>query len=804
MLPSVVLGIFVEALTAAASPARQQDPSNYVNLFIGTAGPDGTGANSGDTFPGVSVPFGVVKIGPDTTEMNPSTNAFAGYTPDGNVTAFTCFHECGIGGASKYGVVGHMPLTTLSGVNVLDNATYQQPRVGMDRASVGYYRSDLANGVKVELTASNHAGFIHYTYPEDVEHIILFDVSHNLPSLAEFIKSQSYSNGKIEVKNRGQRVQGWGVWRGGWGGTGINWGVGSDYKIYFCNDFDSTPATWQYFSGPWNAPDDPPSPSTPVNWGNASTNPNGVQGGPDGDESGKRVGALFTFPSKTTVVKSKIGVSFLSVEKACSFQSEIPSWTMNQTVEATKKLWNEEVFSKISIQEPIRNESRLTLFYSALYRMHQMPSDRTGENPDWTSTEPYYDDYYTLWDTFRCLNSFYLLVQPQRGIDMIRSLIDIWRHVGFMPDGRSGNHNGKVQGGSNADNVLADAYVKGFTGDINWEDGYRAVRTDAEVVPPPNNDPEDSSCTDNQGRCGLPDWIKLGYVSTTFSSSISRTVEYSLNDFAVSQIAKGIAPHDYQKYLKRSSNWKNLWNPAINQYDTSGFLGPRSPDGTKITIGPQNTSFTTEGLPWEYTWTIPFDMQGLIEQMGGIEATERRLDLMFVPKLRTVDLGVGVASGTTLFNPGNEPSFGTPFLYNYLPGRQWKAVNQSRVNIDGNYFTGANGLPGNSDAGAMDSWMLWQMLGLYPVVTQPVYLILAPWFEDISVSVGGSHTLRIKAQGLSNDSFFVQSLKVNGKPWNKSWLEHSDIAKGALLEFDLGPEPKSWDTGDVPPSPGHQ
>lgn len=131
-------------------------------------------------------------------------------------------------------------------------------------------------------------------------------------------------------------------------------------------------------------------------------------------------------------------------------------------------------------------------------------------------------------------------------------------------------------------------------------------------------------------------------------------------------------------------------------------------------------------------------------------------------------------------------------------------MNQSRVNIDENYFAGSNGLPGNSDAGAMDSWMLWQMLGLYPVVTQPVYLILAPWFEDISVSVGGSYTLRIKAKGLSNDSFFVQSLKVNGKTWNKSWLEHSDIAKGGLLEFVLGPEPKSWDTGAVPPSPGHQ
>ncbi|KAM0263166.1 hypothetical protein ACHAQJ_001321 [Trichoderma viride] len=745
MLFWTILGVCTNVLSVAALPTQHEDISAYVNPFIGTAGPDGTGANSGDTFPGVSVPFGVVKLGPDTTEMNPSTNAFAGYTPDGN------------GGGSKYGVVGHFPLTTLSGVNVLDNATYQQPRVSMDKASVGYYRSDLANGVTVELAASDHAGFFQYTYPEDTDRIVLLDVSHNLPSLAEFIKSQSYSNGQIE-----------------------------------------------YFSGPWNAPDTPPSPSTPVTWGNASTSPNGVQGGPDGDDAGDRVGAMFKFPAKTTVVKSKVGVSFISVEKACAFQKEIPSWTLNDTVQTTKKLWNDEVFNKISIQESAANDTRLTLFYSALYRMHQMPSDRTGENPIWNSSEPYYDDYYTLWDTFRCLNSFYLLVQPQRGIDMIRSLIDIWRHVGFMPDGRSGNHNGKVQGGSNADNVLADAYVKGFTGGINWNDGYKAVRTDAEVVPPPNYDPEDSTCTDNQGRCALPDWINLGYVSTTFSSSISRTVEYSLNDFSVSQIAKGIAPGDYQKFFNRSGNWKNLWNPAINQYNTSGFLGPRDPNGTAITISPQDESYTTEGLPWEYTWTIPFDMQELIEKMGGADATEKRLDLMFVPNLRTVDLGVGVGSGTTLFNPGNEPSFGTPFLYNYLPGRQYKAVNQSRVNIDGNYFAGANGLPGNSDAGAMDSWMLWQMLGLYPVVTQPVYLILAPWFEDISISVGGSYTLRIKAQGLSNNSFFVQSLTVNGKSWNKSWLEHSDIAKGGLLEFVLGPEPKSWDTGAVPPSPGHQ
>lgn len=152
---------------------------------------------------------------------------------------------------------------------------------------------------------------------------------------------------------------------------------------------------------------------------------------------------------------------------------------------------------------------------------------------------------------------------------------------------------------------------------------------------------------------------------------------------------------------------------------------------------------------------------------------------------------------------GNEPSFATPFLYNYLPTRQHKAVNQSRANINANYFATSNGLPGNSDAGAVDSWMFWQMLGLYPVATQPVYLILSPWFDDISVTVGDKYTLRITAKGLGEDSYFVQSLKVNGKKWNKSWLEHGDIAMGGAIEFVLGGDPVRWDTGDVPPSPGH-
>lgn len=201
----------------------------------------------------------------------------------------------------------------------------------------------------------------------------------------------------------------------------------------------------------------------------------------------------------------------------------------------------------------LSNITRLQMLYSSLYKTHLLPSDRTGENPFWASSEPYYDDYYTLWDTFRCLNSFYLLVQPSRAAGMIRSLIDIWRHERFMPDGRSSNYNGRVQGGSNADNVIADAYTKGLQYGINYDDAYAAMKTDAEVVPPNNFDPEDLTGSTKEGRGALPDWLQYGYLTTNSTRAISRTVEYGLNDFSLSQVAKDLYPAEYAKYRNRST-----------------------------------------------------------------------------------------------------------------------------------------------------------------------------------------------------------------------------------------------------------
>lgn len=198
-------------------------------------------------------------------------------------------------------------------------------------------------------------------------------------------------------------------------------------------------------------------------------------------------------------------------------------------------------------------------------------------------------------------------------------------------------------------------------------------------------------------------------------------------------------------------------------------------------------------------------MASLVEHMGGDGQFEDRLDLSFKPGLGEQDQGNN-GIGDMIYNPGNEPSFMTPFLYNYLPRKQWKSVMRSTAIVDDFYHDGAGGIPGNDDAGSMSSWYVWNVIGLYPVVTQPVYLILSPRVGEISITVGdGSGTLKMTAEGLQ-DGPYIQSLKVNGAPWNRSWVSHQDLlgedGRGGTLEFVLGSEPAAWDDGELPPSPG--
>lgn len=430
---------------------------------------------------------------------------------------------------------------------------------------------------------------------------------------------------------------------------------GAPYTVYFCGEFEKAPEEAQTFRGRNTDPirgyhtfSDQPIPQ--ATFGNMSE-----ASGPLTD----RVGAIFTWNGDSgSVVRSRVGVSFISTEKACMYKDmEISSWNLNDTVDAAVDEWNRDVFSKIQVPtHSSANQTNLILLYSSLYFMHLMPSDRTGENPLWQSPEPSWDDFYTAWDIFRCTVSLYHVIQPVYYESMIRGLIDIWRWEGYMPDGRSGNYNGLVQGGSNADNILADAYVKGLRGAINWTDGYAAMVKDAEVLPYNTFSQTDPSASVKEGRGALNDWIPLGYVSADQNTRpVSRTVEYALNDFALAQVAKGEAPNDVDKYLRRSAGWQLIWSHNTDSVNTTptftGFLAPKNADG-KFNLTDYNPALcggcewidiSYEATPFEYSFTIPHDLETLIQFMGGASEFERRLDYIMQPNTSQQNLGANGA-----------------------------------------------------------------------------------------------------------------------------------------------------------------
>jgi predicted alpha-1,2-mannosidase len=417
-----------------------------------------------------------------------------------------------------------------------------------------------------------------------------------------------------------------------------------------------------------------------------------------------------------------------------------------------------------------------------------------------------YDDIFTLWDLFRCTTPLFHILQPERYVDFLRSLVDTWRHDGWLPDARSSNFNGRTQGGSNADNVLADARVKGVTG-VNWEDAYSAMVNDAENVPPNNNDPQAPDSSTKEGRGALPDWLEKGFITTKYTRSVSRAAEYAANDFALSQVAKSLGKtEDHAKYANRSHNWKNHWDPRMNVYGFTGFLSPINTDGLFPTTPQDPLSCNGcywdapyyQAYPFEYSFNAHHDMKTLIELMGGDANFTARLEKLFEPNANPKG---DSRFGKTIFNPGNEPSFASPYLFNFVPGNQWRSVEKSRYIANSYFNTGTSGLPGNSDAGAMQSWLLWSMIGLYPMTGTTTFLVGSPQLKYLAIDLGNGKKFEVSSTGGDENSgkWFVQSLKVNGKEWNKSWVTWDDVfANGGTMEFVLGSNKTQWDTGARP------
>ncbi len=413
---------------------QQEDVTQFVDPLIGTQG-------GGNTFAGASYPFGMVKLGPDCGAMN--TNS--GYSPEGPVRGFSHVHVSGTGGGPKYGNILTYPFS--GELNVSDFGSAR----GKEIAKTGYYSVELTAGdILAELSCTQKTGLHRYTFRKGGQSGILIDAGSFLGKQSCCFEAQELVGSEVEILSD-REMCGYSRVTGGWN-------TGGSYTVYFYAIFDTPSSSF----GTWKA--------GKVHKTNKAE-----------FDSGEPTGAWFGYDCKPgQTVGVKVGISFISAGKARA-NCIVEAGTLNfeQAMSRARNEWT-RYLSRIRVDSPSKIEK--TKFYTALYHTMMQPVDRSGENPLWESKEPYYDDFYCIWDTYRTSHPLFILFAPEIQSAITRSLIDIYVHEGYAPDARSGNFNGRTQGGSNSDMLIAEAILKELPG-VDYEKGYQSMLKNAEVPP---------------------------------------------------------------------------------------------------------------------------------------------------------------------------------------------------------------------------------------------------------------------------------------------------------------------------------
>ncbi|OBZ76795.1 hypothetical protein A0H81_02962 [Grifola frondosa] len=520
--------------------------------------------------------------------------------------------------------------------------------------------------------------------------------------------------------------------------------------------------------------------------------------------SGKaELGSLLTFAPNingTTAILVRAGVSFISTSQACAnAEQEIPDFDFDSVRSDARAEWN-ELLGRIEVQTDGVDDDIVQLFYSSLYRTHISPADYTGENPLWDSTEPYYDSFYCNWDTFRTLYPLMSLHDPVNFARIVRGMINIQQHEGWLPECRGATAKQWIQGGSNGDPILGEFYVKFHEHadalNVSSTALYEALLADAEDQPPD---------WDLEGR-QVNIWKSLGYIPQdtveaggTSTKQVSRTLEYAFNDFAISQVAKILnKTADGVKYAQRAGNFINVWNPNTTVptntsiigmmqprflNGTFGFTDPRhcsvnDPSGSNCFLFATNKDGFYESSPIVYSQFVPQDTAKLVELQGGASQFISRLDFVF---------------DQNYFDSTDEPSQQIPFMYHY-GNRPGLSTQRSRQVIAEHFSTATDGLPGNDDSGAMGSYAAFYLAGLYPVPATRQYLLSSPYFPQISFfNPVLNTTTTIKANGFQGNpangtggQVFVESVTIDGEPWKSNcFLDWDAFTKGSTIELQL-------------------
>lgn len=708
--------------------------TEYVNPFIGT---DFTG----NTYPGAQAPFGMVQLSPDNGL--PGWDRISGYFyPDSTIAGFSHTHLSGTGAGDLYDI-SFMPVTLPYKEADAPLGIHSLFSHDEETASAGYYQVRLKDyDINVELTATERCGIQRYTFPEADAAIFL--------NLRKAMNWDFTNDTRIEVVDS-VTIQGY-RFSDGWA---------RDQHIYFRTRFSK--------------------PFASVQLDTAAV-----------IKDGKRIGssAIARFDFHTSAGEQILvttAISGVSMEGAArNLAAEAPADDFDKYLAATRKNWNEQL-SKVEIKSNDIDEK--VKFYTALYHSMLAPtiySDVDGAyyGPDkqvhqadgWTNYST-----FSLWDTYRAAHPLYTYIEPQRVNDMVKSFLAFSEQNGRLPVWNFYGSETDMMIGYHAVPVIVDAYLKGI-GDFDPKKALAACVATANI--------------DEYRGIGL--YKKYGYVPYDVTDhynsenwSLSKTLEYAYDDYCIARMAEKLGEKQIaDEFYKRSLNYKNVYNSQTT------FMQPRNNKGSFIeNFSPDDyTPHICESNGWQYFWSVQQDVDGLINLVGGKERFTQKLDSMFTYNPSAdEDLPIFSTGMIGQYAHGNEPSHHVIYLFNAI-GQPWKTQKYAAEVMHELYKNTPAGLCGNEDCGQMSAWYVFSAMGFYPV--DPIsgkYEIGTPMYPEMKMHLANGKTFTILAPAVSKENIYIQSVKLDGKPYDKSYITHEQIMNGSIFEFEMGNKPgKVW------------
>jgi predicted alpha-1,2-mannosidase len=727
----------------------------YADPFIGSGG---FGYAYGSAFPGAAAPFGLAKVGPDTRgpyDLQRFLHYSGYWYGDDKIQGFSHLHLHGTG-LADYGVLTVMP-TDAADASRTTAAGYESAfDKGTEVAGPGYYAVTLDRGaIRAEITATEHAAHHRFTFPQaPAQGHLVFDLDHHLDS-GEITSAQATLI-PAERRITGQ-LHSVGGMSGGFGG----------YDVYFEL---RTRTAW----------------ATELVWAGGAAPAPGTQ------VSGQKVGFALSFDHAGAPVELQVGVSMVSPEGATNnLSAELPGWSFEDTRKATEEAWS-ALLGTVRIWGGTEAERRI--FYSALYRAFLMPSVQSDTDGRYRfgpvdvirDAQGFrFCSDLSLWDTYRTLNPLYVLVAPDRARDVAASLHAMAKETGFFPKWPLATGEAGSMLGASAEIVLADTYVKGVT-DWDAAGAYPILRAAA-------LDPVDPA-GGRGGRGNVVPYMQYGYVPAGVGPSVSLTLEYSHDDFALAALAGALGETADQALLQdRSSSYRQLFDPG------TGFLRAKNTDGTFADAGkvfdPHGfTEAYAEANAWQSLWA-QHDIPGLVDLLGGEQAFSDKLTELFEDARldladRPLDDGLANAAPRFPYWHGNEPDIHAAYAFAQA-GRPDLTQRWVRWVLNSYYADSPEGLAGNDDGGTLSAWAVVSAMGFYPIAGSDRYILGAPLFPRVEIAREGG-VFVIEAPGASAKNLYVQSVELNGEPLYRPEIRHADLRAGGTLRFELGPSPTGW------------